>query len=305
MGVVKRLLTLACIGALIASLLAFLPQWPGDIFAPFRIQLVILGVVISCSSLVLDKSRPRKKWLVAAGVATVILSMMPVAFRLAERQGLPASGHGQPVSVVSMNVLYFNSDYNRASRLGLDQNSDVVMAFETTPEWLANLNVLDRRYPYRFSPAGLKTSGISLHAKTPFRAQLHKIGSRNAPLVKAEFSNYVVLAAHPYPPATPRLTEDLRLYIEAVDRLAKAQSKPVILAGDLNATLWSPSLAPVMRSRWQWPKGSGLTYTWPTFAPPFAIQIDHILTQGVKAGRFKVLAPVGSDHLPVRADLIL
>lgn len=300
MGVVRRLLTVACIGALIASLLAFLPQWPGDMFAPFRIQLFILGLVMLCASLV-----QRKKWLVAASAAIAVLSIAPVVFRLAERQGLPASGHGRPVSIVSMNVLYFNSDYGRAPELALDQNSDVVTVFETTPEWLANLNVLDRRYPYRYSPPGLKTSGISLHAKAPFRAQIYKIGSRKAPLVKAEFDGYVVLAAHPYPPATPRLTEDLRLYVETVERLAKQQSKPVILAGDLNATLWSPSVAPLMRSRWQWPQGSGLTYTWPSFAPPLAIQIDHILTQGAQAGRFRVLTPVGSDHMPVRADLIL
>jgi vancomycin resistance protein VanJ len=89
-----------------------------------------------------------------------------------------------------------------------------------------------------------------------------------------------------------------------LNHLASQQSKPVIIAGDLNATLWSPSLTPLMRSRWQWPEGSGITYTWPTFAPPFAIQIDHILTKGAKAGRYKVLPSIGSDHLPVRADLV-
>lgn len=301
MSFLKRVLTVASGGGLIASLLAFLPFWPGDMFAPFRVQYLIIGLVCGGCGLA-----QRSGWLVASCFFTVGLSAAPVAVRLAEREPLAAHGDGgRPVSIVAMNVLHFNTDYGRAAGLAVAEDSDVVAAFETTPEWLSQLAVLDRHYPYRYSPAGLKTAGISIHSKAPFTAELYRIGSRNAPLVKAEFTHYVVLAAHPYPPATPRLTDDLDLYIETLTRLAHRQSKPVIIAGDLNATLWSPSMSPLLRDRWQWPEGAGFAYSWPTFLPPLAIQIDHVLTKGAKAGRYRVLSPIGSDHLPVRADLRL
>jgi len=269
--------------------------------APFRLHILVLSVLAIGVSLVV-----RERRLAAVSAVVTLLAVAPVMLRVIERQSLPAGAEGgQAVSIVAMNVLFFNDDYSRASGLALAQDSDVLAAFETTPEWLGKLSALDQRYPYRYSPSGLKTSGISVHSKTPFKAELYKIGSRKAPLIKAEFEDYVLLAAHPYPPATPRLTQDIGLYFETLDQLARQQSKPVIIAGDLNATLWSPSLASLMRSHWQWPHGSGFMYTWPTFAPVLAIQIDHVLTKGVRAGKLRVLTAVGSDHLPVRADLIL
>ena len=36
-----------------------------------------------------------------------------------------------------------------------------------------------------------------------------------------------------------------------------------------------------------------------------AVQIDHVLTRGIKAGRYEVLGDVGSDHYPVRAELVM
>jgi vancomycin resistance protein VanJ len=299
--VVKRLVFAACGSVSVFCLLAFLPQWPGDMFAPFRLQFLCLGFLFLGFGFVSGS-----RWLLASSLLVVFLSATPVVMALSERQRLPAeAGQGQAVSVIAMNVLHFNSDYERATALAIAQNSDVLAAFETTPEWLTELSVLDRTYPYSYRPERLKTAGISIHSKAPFKAELYRIGSRNAPLVKAEFKDYIVLAAHPYPPATPQLTADLRLYIETLKRLASRQSKPVIIAGDLNATLWSPSLTPLLNDDWQWPANSGLNYTWPTFAPPFAIQIDHVLTKGVKAGRYRVLTPIGSDHLPIRADLVL
>ena len=36
-----------------------------------------------------------------------------------------------------------------------------------------------------------------------------------------------------------------------------------------------------------------------------AIQIDHVLSLGMKAGRYRVLSDIGSDHYPVRAELVM
>lgn len=106
------------------------------------------------------------------------------------------------------------------------------------------------------------------------------------------------------PPASAGLSEDNRVYIEDLAARVGMESKPVVVTGDLNATLWSHNLRPLIGEKMQWPSGSGLTHSWPAQRPLVAIQIDQILTKGAKAGTYMVLGDVGSDHYPVRADLV-
>lgn len=114
----------------------------------------------------------------------------------------------------------------------------------------------------------------------------------------------VVLVAHPQPPAHQGLTAENQAYLNLLARLARDSKKPVVLAGDLNTTLWSHSLRPLMQAAMQWPAGSGMTYSWPAGKPQMMIQIDQILTKGALAGKWHVLSDDGSDHFPVRADLV-
>ncbi len=72
---------------------------------------------------------------------------------------------------------------------------------------------------------------------------------------------------------------------------------PTVIAGDLNmprpGTLSAPGYAAVVRGR---------TFT----ADRPLIQLDHLLIRGhITAAGGEVLDPVGSDHLPVRAQLIV
>jgi len=72
---------------------------------------------------------------------------------------------------------------------------------------------------------------------------------------------------------------------------------PTVIAGDLNmprpGTLSAPGYRDVVRGR-----------TFPADRP--LIQLDHLLIRGrITAAGGEVLEPVGSDHLPVRAQLIV
>jgi len=75
---------------------------------------------------------------------------------------------------------------------------------------------------------------------------------------------------------------------------------PCVLAGDMN--LWGPPLM-VMFPGWS---RAVRGRTWPTWASRPLAQPDHILVRGpatVDAG--EVLPMAGSDHLPVRASLVI
>jgi endonuclease/exonuclease/phosphatase family metal-dependent hydrolase len=71
--------------------------------------------------------------------------------------------------------------------------------------------------------------------------------------------------------------------------------RPTVLGGDFNMCRPTVYLAsgyrPAVRGR-----------TWPAHRP--VAQLDHLLTgPGITVSRQQVAAPVGSDHLPVRAVL--
>ena len=272
--------------------------WQGDMVAAFRLQLSVGAVVLALLTIL-----SRRRSLQVLAVVALVGALGPIAQRLLVRQSLPAHGQGRAVSIVFANVLCDNREFDRVPDMVRAQAPDLFVASETTPEWMTHLDTLRDRYPYRFY-AGPGIFGIAAYARRPFTARVFRIGRHQMPLGRLEFDDMVVLVAHPQPPARRGLTAENRAYLETLARLALASPKPVILAGDLNATLWSHSMKPLVGIGMQWPAGSGLTDSWPVGRPYMMIQIDQILTRGAVAGSWRVLPGVGSDHFPVRADLV-
>jgi endonuclease/exonuclease/phosphatase (EEP) superfamily protein YafD len=298
----RYLTALGLVAVLAISLLGFLPGWPDDMLTPFRPQLLaaaVLGLGVSAAL--------KARWLIDLAATIALVVALPMATRLIERPVLLArpAAHAQPLSVVFSNVLCDNRHYDRVLTLARQQDADIFAAAETTPIWVDHLNSLSDIYPYHVAPRDLGIFGIALYAKHPFTAQMIKTGSRGMALIRADFGSYVVYVAHPMPPSATVLTEDNRVYLESLAARVATETKPVIIAGDLNATLWSHNLKPLIRQKLQWPHGSGLAYSWPVGRPWMRIQIDQVLTLGAVAGQYHTLGDVGSDHYPVRADLTL
>jgi endonuclease/exonuclease/phosphatase family metal-dependent hydrolase len=85
----------------------------------------------------------------------------------------------------------------------------------------------------------------------------------------------------------------------ALKRLLRTEARTdAVLVGDMN--LWGPPVRVFLPDWHRAVKGR----TWPAWHPHS--QIDHILVRGALGiGRGNVLGDAGSDHLPVRAELIL
>jgi endonuclease/exonuclease/phosphatase family metal-dependent hydrolase len=84
-----------------------------------------------------------------------------------------------------------------------------------------------------------------------------------------------------------------------LNTLLRSHARPnAVLLGDMN--LWGPPVRAFLRDWHRAVKGR----TWPAWSPHS--QIDHILVRGnVQVGVGSVLPDAGSDHLPVRAELVL
>ena len=272
--------------------------WQSDMVTPFRLQMLVAAMALALLTIMF-----RRRSLYVFAAIALVGDLGPIAERLMVRHTLPARAQGHAGSVVFANVLCDNRAFDRVPAMVRGQAPDLFIASETTPEWMTHLDALKDRYRYRFY-AGPGIFGIAAFARRPFTARVFRIGPHQMPLARLEFDDMVVLVAHPQPPARRGLATENRAYLEALARLAQTSTKPVILAGDLNATLWSHSLEPLIRIGMQWPAGSGLTYSWPVGQPYMMIQIDQILTRGAVAGIWRVLPDIGSDHFPVRADLV-
>jgi endonuclease/exonuclease/phosphatase family metal-dependent hydrolase len=95
---------------------------------------------------------------------------------------------------------------------------------------------------------------------------------------------------------THRFSSPVQLAL-LVRRLATGSAVPTVIVGDLNmprpATVAARGYRPVVRGR-----------TFPADRP--LVQLDHMLLRGsVTALGAEVAEPLGSDHLPIRAQLSL
>jgi endonuclease/exonuclease/phosphatase family metal-dependent hydrolase len=85
----------------------------------------------------------------------------------------------------------------------------------------------------------------------------------------------------------------------------QASAEPVVVMGDLNGEPGDAALAPLRQAftdAWE-AAGDGDGYTNPSRAP--RRRIDYVFFRGLSAATVDVLDSTASDHLAVRADLIL
>ncbi|WAC49266.1 endonuclease/exonuclease/phosphatase family protein [Asticcacaulis sp. SL142] len=298
-------LAIALVGVATVSLFGFLARWIwfADLITPYRLQIAIGAAALCAASLL-----TRHRLIITASLAVLVLTLAPIITRSVSVSvpALPGPESAvRPVSVVMSNVLYVSKDYDTVLAMVDREDPDIFAVVEAADHWQSALSVLDTRYPYSYDIPGRSAFGISLYAKAPFTAKILTLDDPEVPLLRAEFAEFVLFVAHPVPPVHARWSEKNRLYIDALANQVRDAQKPVIVTGDLNSTLWSHSLTPLVEAKMQRPAGSGFAHTWPADNPLMAIQIDHVLTRDIPAARFKVLPSVGSDHFPIRADIDL
>ena len=131
--------------------------------------------------------------------------------------------------------------------------------------------------------------------------------SRPVPIVRICIPNaqnpWVAIFDAPEPKTAKRLGQRDRLLIGAAKRISEL-SGPVVVVGDFNATPLTPTfndflkIADVSASRFYIP-------TFPSILKWLGIPIDHILVRNIRVKRVNALPAIGSDHRPLKAELLL
>lgn len=123
-----------------------------------------------------------------------------------------------------------------------------------------------------------------------------RIGNRDVVLISAHLTSLQTQGMY------KQRNRQFDLLTEALER----ETRPVIVGADLNGVSWSPHVSRFVRANdLRYLDFSGIRIaTRPNWLPVAGIQIDYILpTASVFTGTQNVGPDVGSDHLPLEADL--
>jgi endonuclease/exonuclease/phosphatase (EEP) superfamily protein YafD len=304
---VGNLVEAAAALAAVGTLVAFGGRWWWvlELFSHFRMHyLAGLVVGVACCAKL-------KRWRLAAvfgASAAINLALIVPLY-------LPANvevAKGRDVRLMLANVHVHNRDHETFLRLVRDESPDVIVVLEVSGAWLEALESLAVDYPHRISRPREDSFGIALLSRLPTeQLKVREIGSAEVPSVVAQIDcgDGVVLqlvGTHPLPPVSGEYADLRNEQLRDVGEFVAKLPRPTVLAGDCNATSWSPVFRDLVAasrlgdSR----RGFGIQPTWPGTLATVGIPIDHVLVSSdIAIVDRRVLADIGSDHRPVAIDL--
>jgi endonuclease/exonuclease/phosphatase (EEP) superfamily protein YafD len=213
--------------------------------------------------------------------------------------------------LLAFNVWFRNPDMATTAAYIEQSHADAVVLLELTPPQAERLRPLLPSYPhFHIEPSRM---GAAVFTKWPVLAAesmpLAKDGAIAARVqIDWRGTPVTVLGVHLNWPLGPRNSRFRNEELAGVVAFSKAQREPLIVAGDFNLTPWSEYFSDALEQSGLQDAalGFGLGRSWPAQFAPLGIRIDHCLvSRQWQSRRVDVGPPLGSDHLPVMADLSL
>ena len=296
--------------------LVLLVPWAGRVFgskvralemvtAPEPQYLTLSVGLLLCAFLL------RRRWVIALAGGAVLYHAAMVAPWYFGRPG--ADGRGIPLRVLSFNVLHHNTRFDEVVDWVMKQEPEVAVFQEVTVPWPEELQKLRGAFPYHFRVAELQ---MDVFSKRPILNPEYERYGKMRGFIRFEIDIgrlVTIYATHTYPLIhfgvegfgwhREHLVEGLPVDV------ARQGENPVVVLGDLNATMWSPHYAALvektgLRNARQ---GFGVCLSLSDaggWKPWKAVAFDHCLVGGgIGVEAFRTGPYLGSDHLPIVAEL--
>ncbi len=252
-------------------------------------------------------------------VAAIVLALAHLAWTLPEWRAASAapipSRNDVTITVVTSNVFLGNPDVTDLGRELLELDTDVIVIQELTP-WQVRLFAaagLMGEYPYQILMPQRDATGSGMMSRLPFvDAGFRDIGGSMMPVATVDDHGVLVdvIGVHIQAPVFDSARRAWADQLRALADMVAGAQRPLILAGDFNATLQHDNLRAIDRAGSYdalLKRGMGWVSTWPRgrLYPPI-LRLDHIFatddTAAVDAG---VGTGTGSDHRPIWAEFIV
>lgn len=281
--------------------------WPFETASLWIPGYLVLGLAGSLGC-VLSRNY-RGAGLGALGAAASLAMLLPHHVSLYR----PAAGtQHADLRVVQANVYFPNNDPEPLIRLVRETQPDVLLLQEVNEKWRTLLKPLEALYPnHRYSPRynqGETDLAQFWLGETLEEKDLHSLGIPGTALtLRVREHTLCLLNVHTAAPFTSGRNMRFEQQMALLAEYAASQTRPVVLAGDLNAGVWSRRFTALLNQTGLVSARSnfGALGTWPSFFPaPLRIALDHLLiSPGLTVTDCRTGPAIRSDHLPLITDL--
>lgn len=293
---------LAFAAVALITALSFLGRWyyPLDILSHFRVHVAALCFMLVIAALLVLRWR-----MALAATALMSLNLLTLAPVATVPVTAPAPGQTE-VTLVTFNLWGRNPDLDLAIRVLAGTNADIILLQEVHPHARGLLDALKKAYPFQKTCETIPFCDGVILSRWPWSASgVYGPNARRAPTVWATFTrdgrSFTVAGTHLDRPPSSRHRRQIGDFATTLAQLPR----PLVLAGDFNATPWSHAMTRLITETALLPL-AGLRPTWPANLGFPQLPIDHVLVSGewrnlgIRRGPF-----AGSDHRPIIARLAL
>ena len=224
--------------------------------------------------------------------------------------GTAAVAAAAPLRVAFFNVWRGNRSLPEVVAWLERERPDVVVLAEYGAELRRALAPLDAIYPLRFDCLARPGCDLAVLSRRGGAPDLSLPAAAAADLIELVVplgdTELRVLGAHLTRPVGVGTVWKQLGQVRAVAGAVRADPRPTILLGDLNAVPWARVVHELGERSGLRVVGS-LDGTWPAFLPwPLRIPIDHALVSpGVVVTARRLGPDLGSDHRPILLDLVV
>ncbi len=285
-------------------------SYPFELLCHFQLQYFIASIVLLLLLVTLRRHRPA----IVAGAALIVSgsALAPLWFSSPSGSARPDGERTKTLRILHANVLSSNEQSAALLDLIAHEQPDLLALHEINARWIEALTVLAADYPYREGEPREDDFGVLILSRRPLQEPaVRRFGSSLVPNVTCRMQVHDVaiqiVTTHTMPPISPAAQSARDEHLTQLAAFAKTSSDPLIIVGDLNTTMWSPSHRSLCDelSLTNTRRGFGILPSWPTSLPSvMRIPIDHcLISDGITVLNCRLGPDIGSDHLPLIIDL--
>ncbi|MEE8306309.1 MAG: endonuclease/exonuclease/phosphatase family protein [Gammaproteobacteria bacterium] len=303
----KAMPALALFGCIGATAAAYAAKWHWllALFSHFHMQYVMVLLTVT-----LFYAWQRRFLGLSIAVICGGLNVLPITNVFATDADTQTS-RTEPWVLFSANLHGNNNNVAAVLDQLAAEQATVVVLQEYTFRWASDLARLRDQYPHHVEFPRDDNFGLALYSRWPLvSAEAISLGGSTAAIVadlESPNGPLRIITVHLRPPLSEDWAAQQTRQFDALTEFAIQADIPLAVAGDFNATPWSPNF-----KRWidtarlqNGIQSGGPAYTWPTGLPIFRIPIDAcVVNNGLRVIAQRRGSPLGSDHYPLVTTLV-
>ncbi len=216
---------------------------------------------------------------------------------------------------VTMNLYSYNRNSEKIREFIEHTRPDFIFIEEFNKRLRSELQHTLNSYSYTQLSERDDGSGMGFLSQIEYeKAEVLYFDHNDIPFVSVKFngspSNLTLIGVHLDPPRNQKFFRYRNAQLAQLARRVNAlpDSERVMVMGDLNTTPWSVHFKKFIDSTRliDARRGRGILPSWPAYAFPFQIPIDHcLISKGVTLLDIQTGPDIGSDHYPLIIDFTL